>query len=160
MGILPLDLRRRLAEQRFVSSFRRKFGEEGQSMVEFALVAPMMLALVMGIFMFGIFMNSYLSLTDAVETGAQQLALLRGNADDPCATTVTNVENSAPGLTAGSLKFSIKLGGTGYTTTCNGVGMTTGETAQLTVTYPITLNLFGLGSQSYTLSASTTELVQ
>jgi Flp pilus assembly protein TadG len=135
--------------------------ESGSAVAEMAFVViPLMVLMLTGMVWFGIALNNDLALNNAVQAGSEQLALLRGNAADPCASTVTVVENAAPGLAASNLTFAFTLGGTAYTTTCNGITMTSGETAVLTVTYPVTLNIFQLGSHTYTLSATTTELIQ
>lgn len=135
--------------------------ESGSAVAEMAFVVmPLMLLMVTGMVFFGIALNNDLALNNAVQAGSEQLALLRGNAADPCASTVTDVENAAPGLAASNLTFAINLGGTAYTTSCNGVTLTSGETAALTVSYPVTINVFQFGSRTYTLSASTTELIQ
>ena len=42
----------------------------GQAIVEFAIVLPLLLALVLGIVQFAIAFNNYLTLTDAVRAGA------------------------------------------------------------------------------------------
>jgi TadE-like protein len=55
--------------------------EEGQAMVEFALVLPILLLLVMGIIQFGIVFNNYVTLTDGVRAGARQAAVSRTLAD-------------------------------------------------------------------------------
>ena len=49
----------------------------GQSLVEFALVLPILLALVMGIIQFGIILNGYLTITHAVREGARLAAVGR-----------------------------------------------------------------------------------
>ena len=46
----------------------------GQSVVEFALVAPVMLLLVFGMIQFGLVLNAELTLTEAVRQGAQIVA--------------------------------------------------------------------------------------
>ena len=46
--------------------------EDGQAMVEFAIVVPVLLMVVLGIIQFGILFNHSLTLTDAVRAGARQ----------------------------------------------------------------------------------------
>ena len=53
----------------------------GQSLVEFALVLPILLALVMGIIQFGIILNGYVTITHAVREGARLAAV--GRIDGP-----------------------------------------------------------------------------
>ena len=57
-------------------------------MVEFALVAPVLLMLVIGMMQFGLLFNKYITLTDAVRGGARSLAIGRG-LSDPCDLAVT-----------------------------------------------------------------------
>ena len=56
--------------------------EKGQTMVEFALVLPILLVLMLGIAQFGVTFNNYVTLTDAVRAGARKAAVSR-NASDP-----------------------------------------------------------------------------
>ena len=46
-------------------------------MVEFALVLPILLMLLLGVIQFGIAFNHYLAVTDAVRAGARQGAVAR-----------------------------------------------------------------------------------
>lgn len=66
-------------------------------MVEFALVLPVLLLILLAIMKFGILFENYLTLTDAVRSGARTLAIGRGTAD-ACTPAKTQVVNSAPGL--------------------------------------------------------------
>ena len=63
-------------------NLQTKSNEKGQAMVEFAIVLPILLMLVLGIIQFGITFNHYLTLTDAVRAGARQAAVSR-TASDP-----------------------------------------------------------------------------
>jgi TadE-like protein len=58
--------------------------EDGQSLIEFVLVLPVLLLLATGILEFGLMFNQYLSLTDAARTGARALALDAGQSGDVC----------------------------------------------------------------------------
>jgi Flp pilus assembly protein TadG len=147
----------------------RTNNEGGQTLLEFALVLPILLLLVTGIITFAITFNNYIALTDAVNVGSRLLAISRGQTTDPCATTATAVENAAPLLTPAKITFTFVLNGTTYsgascscptTTTgpCANVGQ--GETAQVTATYPYTLSIFGASASSGTMTAQTTELIQ
>jgi Flp pilus assembly protein TadG len=55
--------------------------ERGQTMVEFALVLPMLLVVLLGIFQFGVAFNNYVTLTDAVRAGARKAAVSRQSSD-------------------------------------------------------------------------------
>jgi Flp pilus assembly protein TadG len=51
--------------------------ERGQTMVEFALVLPLMALLLFGVIQFGILFNNYVTLTDAVRAGVRKAAVSR-----------------------------------------------------------------------------------
>jgi Flp pilus assembly protein TadG len=160
----PLDTALRAA--------RRRLGEEeGAALVEFALIAPLMLMLTSGIFIFGIAMNNYLVLTQAVSVAARTLAANGGITLDPCATAYNAVTAAAPNLTPSKLTLSMTLNGVAESgNTCSSSSTTTGAAgdlaggtnATLTVTYPCVLVFYGnaSGATGCTLTASDTELVQ
>ena len=57
--------------------------QDGQAIVELALVLPVLLLLLVGILKFGLLYNNYITLTDSVRVGARSLSLGRG-LHDPC----------------------------------------------------------------------------
>jgi Flp pilus assembly protein TadG len=143
---------------------RRLFASDaGGPLVEFALVLPMMLIVVTGIFYLGIALALYLQLTNATEIGAQLLSVSRGQTTDPCNTTVTAIENAAPNLATGSLTFSYTIDGESYsgsTCTAGAAYMIQGASATVTATYPVHLGIYKQGWSTITLKAQTTELIQ
>lgn len=140
----------------------------GQSAVEFAIVAPILLTLLVAIEVFGIAFNNYLALTFATNTGTQTLAISRGQTTDPCKTTSQAVYSAAPQLTQSNLKFSIVLGSTTVASsaaspTCSGDQeyLVQSQNAQVTVTYPCNLNIMGYNPvPNCALTAQTTMLIQ
>jgi Flp pilus assembly protein TadG len=56
---------------------QRLRGESGQALVEFALVLPALMAILLGIIQFGVVFKDYLTLTDAVREGARKAAVSR-----------------------------------------------------------------------------------
>jgi Flp pilus assembly protein TadG len=157
----------------------RALGEQGGSLVEFALVLPLLLLIITGFTTFGIALNNYLELTEATGIGAQQLAILRGNTLDPCSVAAGAVEEAAPYLTPANLTFTFVLDGTtfgpyaGNTTwsssTCASASNTTGaagdlvqgQSADMIVTYPCNLAVYGINyAPSCKLTAQVTEIVQ
>ena len=152
----------------------RRGGERGAALVEFALVVPILMTFVLGMFSFGIVLNQYLELTNATAIGGQYLSVLRGpNATDPCAQTISAIESAAPLLDPASMNFSFSITylnqSTGATTvypyanktTCTaGVNeLSQGEPVTVTVTYPCTLYVFGNSNflPGCTLQAQITE---
>ena len=140
--------------------------DDGQSVVEFAVCLPLLLLILTGISTFGIALNNYLMLTDAVSIGARQLAISRGQTD-PCSIVAANVKNAAPYLKPSNLTFSVVLNGSSFSGTSCGTStgaptkMIEGASAQVVVTYPCNIAVYGVNlAPSCTLSAQTTELVQ
>src|SRR3569833_668773 len=87
--------------------------DHGNSMVEFALVAPMVMVLITGMFCFGIGINNYMMLTNAVGAGARALALTRNQtspalaASDPYANADQITNQSAVGLNTSAITYSV-----------------------------------------------------
>jgi Flp pilus assembly protein TadG len=142
--------------------------EKGQAAVEFAIVAPILLTLLIAISVFGIAFNNYLALTFATNTAAQTLAISRGQTTDPCQTTSQAVYSAAPQLTQSNLKFSISLGTNSVASsaanpTCSGSQqyLVQSQNAKVTVTYPCNLNIMGYNPvPNCALTAQTTMLIQ
>ena len=112
--------------------------EDGQAMVEFALVAPILFLILFAIIQFGIvFMNS-VALTDAVRTGARKASVSRASAD-PSGATQSAVLNAATDLDASTLAGRIDIS--------TSAGWTQGGSVTVTATYPYSISLFGLATE-------------
>jgi len=147
----------------------RLFRQEGGSLVEFALIAPLMLCLLTGIFGLGFALCFYLQLNNAVDIGARTVAVIRasnsdGTTPDPCAAAYTAITNAAPMLDKTKIKLSFNLNGTSYpnVTSCTSgsANIIAGKTAQVSVTYPYTVMIYGWKPLGLNMSAQTTELLQ
>jgi hypothetical protein len=108
-----------------------------------------------------------MELTDAVSTGARVLAINRGQTTDPCALTVTTVDNATPYMNHSSIVFSFSLNGTTYskTSSCTSgaANLVQGGAATVTVTYPCSIAAYGHvydPASSCTMTAQTTEIIQ
>jgi Flp pilus assembly protein TadG len=77
--------------------------ERGQGILEFALVAPLLFALVGAIFQFGIVFNDWITLTRAVGAGGRAAAVCRFN---PGADPVAVIQAAAPDATVTPASFS------------------------------------------------------
>lgn len=146
-------------------------GDQGSALIEFAMLLPMLLLLTTGILVFGVAMNNYLQLTNAVSIGARTLAVSAQMVLDPCATASTAITNAAPNLNASNFTFTYTLNGTTYsgtscsssTTSTGAAGnLASGTTVTVTATYPLNLSVFGqtFSQSNAVLSATSTELVQ
>jgi len=131
--------------------------------VEIALVTPIILLLMTGMFSLSTVTYQKMELAQAVSVGARSLAVDRGDSD-PCATTANVIYAAAPSLSKTKLSLSFVLNGTSYnnTATCTGgaTNMVAGKTAELTATYPCVLKWYGMGMASCSLSVSTSEVIQ
>jgi Flp pilus assembly protein TadG len=141
-------------------------GEEGNAILEFALVLPPLLFVLMGIFVLGIIYNNYLMLTSATGAGAQQLQQLRGQTSDPCADTYNALVLAAPTLNSSNITLTFNFGGTTESgkTCASGAAIVNGTSAsgmQVTVnsSYPCNFVIMGINFApgGCTLKASATE---
>jgi Flp pilus assembly protein TadG len=135
--------------------------EHGSALVEMAVVMPVVLLLMTGIFTFSMALYQKLELAEAVSSGGRFLAVDRGDTD-PCATTAAKVYAAAPTLNSSNVTLTFVLNGTSYPgATCSGTtNMVSGGSAQLTATYPCSLSVFGKGYSSCSLGEQVTEVVQ
>jgi Flp pilus assembly protein TadG len=160
---------------------RSVFGEDGSTVAETALVLPILLVVLTGIFSFGIILNQYLVLTNAVNGGARAFALSAQASDgsyslmdsgDPCKYAATTIQNSIANLSTSNLSYTItyttyKTGavttytGTGTTSpSCLDLAMNQYDTVEIQAVYPVTPVVFGWSSKTFSLTAQSTELVQ
>jgi Flp pilus assembly protein TadG len=124
-----------------------KRNEQGQTMVEFTLVLPVLMVVILGIIQFGITFNNYVALTDAVRAGARTAAVSRLSST-PSTDTVNRVKNASGDLD------STKVGVTVTTTWVHGDDVT------VTATYPYSISLLGVVVASGNLSSTTTERIE
>ena len=169
------DITTRSLRERIRARLRAR-SEEGQSLLEFALCAPILLIVVTGISTFGFTLNNYLVMTNAVGGSVQNLAMSRGNTLDPCHDTASAFVNASPTLNSSKLKFTYVLNGTTYgqytglsASTCSSSSTTSGaagnlkegQPVQLTVSYPCSLSVYGSNLlPNCNLLVQTTEIVQ
>jgi len=142
---------------------RGKRPDAGNALIEFTLVMTILLLVSTGLVSFGFALHNHLILTNAVNTGAQQLALSRGQTSDPCATASTAITSAAPTLSS-NLTLSFVINGTSYssTTSCpsGASNMVQGASAQVTATYPCVLAVFQEKYASCSLQSQVTEVIQ
>ena len=137
---------------RIVPSSRRWSGfikdNGGGAALEFGIVAPLFLMLVLGIVQFAFTFADYMFLTSAVMAGSQTFSVSRGIAQ-PFTSTVNAMVASAPMLTSAQLKanISIKINGTACasdTACASSLSSATGGSAVVTATYPCDLTILGV----------------
>jgi len=155
---------RSLSIGRRVRAYLRR-GEEGQAMVEMALILPALFAVMTAVFAFAIGFGNELTLTGAVGAAGQHLTTIRTTTSDPCADTLAAIEQAAPNLTPSKINLTLSLNGTTETgTSCpSGAAIMeakgfSGDPVTVTATYPFTLPIMNFkGGLGWVLSATVTE---
>jgi Flp pilus assembly protein TadG len=152
---------------------RRAGRDDGQALVELALALPILLLLLMGIIQFGIMISDYSTLVDAARSGAQELSVGRG-LSDPCDLAVKQaMTNTAGAFSVPASDFTPSFNSTAdycgtssgcpfvYNTSCNSGGtLVQGDQATMSVSYPYTLSVMGLGVLHFTLRSSSSDAIQ
>jgi Flp pilus assembly protein TadG len=142
-----------------VAAARRR----GQSAIEFTLVIPILLLIMTGLLSFGLALHNFMVLTSAVNTGAQLLAISRGQTTDPCATAHSAIAAAAPSLNSGlSLTFVIDGSTYSSTTSCTAgaADMVQGAFAQITASYPCSFGIFEIKNHACNLQTQISEFIQ
>ena len=122
--------------------------DRGQTMVEFALVVPILLMVVFAIIQFGMLYNNYITLTDATRVGARKGAVSR-TAVNPIALTEAATRAAAPGLKPAD--FGVVATATAWAP---------GADITVEATYPYDINILGVVVASGTLRSKTVERVE
>jgi len=149
---------------------RRGADERGQALVEFALVLPVLLIVIIGILQFGVVYNHYIQLTNAADAGARLFSIERGQSN-PCTDVVSQVDAAAATLKSSNVVVTLSAvnspTATSPSTYSSAAGgscpwsspgvLVSGNPVTLTATYPFSLSLFGLSIISSNLSVSATE---
>ena len=117
--------------------------ESGQTMVEMAIVLPVLLVVLIGIVQFGIAFNNYLTLTDAARAGARKAVV-----SHDAGACVSQVQGSASNLKQADLTVS-----------CSS-SWQHGADVTVTAAYPYSLNVLGVVVADGKLSVTTTERVE
>jgi Flp pilus assembly protein TadG len=73
--------------------------QNGQAMVEFALILPLFVALILIVIGFGITLSDYLRVTDIARTAAHDAAIARfSGTSNPCQAAISGAAQAAGGL--------------------------------------------------------------
>jgi Flp pilus assembly protein TadG len=131
-----------------MSRRRRIHDERGQTMVEFALVLPVLCIVLFSIIQFGILYNDYLTVTDAARVGARKAATSR-NAADPVGLAKAAARASATGVDQSKLDVFVTA-----------TAWAPGADVTVEVRYPYNLDIMGVHVKSGVLSSETTERVE
>lgn len=125
--------------------------DEGQAVVEFAVILPVLLLVLFAILQFGVLFNNYIQVTAAAREGARKAATSRalGVAGAESAATAA-AKSAAPGLNASNMGITYP----------NSPTFIQGSDVKVQVTYPYSISIIGLVVSSGNLTASTTMRVE
>jgi Flp pilus assembly protein TadG len=122
--------------------------EQGQTMVEFALVVPILCLILFGVLQFGALYNDYVTLTDASRVGARKATVSKYEVN-PEAAAEAAARGSAKGLDPSKLDILV-----------SSTGWEKGESVTVVATYPYEIDLLGVVVASGDLTSETTERVE
>jgi Flp pilus assembly protein TadG len=125
--------------------------EDGQAMVEFALVATLLLLILFGIVQFAIAFKDSIALTDAVRAGARKAAVSR-TSSDPVGATRQAVLDAATDLNPADVQV--------YVTPDPSPSWAAGSNVTVRATYPYQIDILGIVVASGDLHSETTERVE
>jgi Flp pilus assembly protein TadG len=148
---------------RFKAAKAKSLGERGAALVEFGLLAPVLLLILLGTAQFGLTLNQFVTLTNAVSIGGLQFALSRSDTT-PYTDAVNAVKNAAPSLKPASLTITLSVNGANCGTDAACMAALTnnvGQPSQVTATYPCNLQVMRYNfAPACNLTSQVTERVQ
>lgn len=139
----------------------RRRGDEGQALVELALVLPIMMMLLTGIFLFSVAMYSKIALQTATDQGVQTLATCQNICStNPCDAATTAIQTSTV-LKSSNIGITFLNGPPGTGTAISGgtcSALPPGTVVTVQTTYPCSLTIYNF-VHSCQLTASESEAV-
>jgi Flp pilus assembly protein TadG len=128
---------------------KRLRSNSGQAMVEFALIVPILLVLMLAIFQFGVIFNDKVQVTNASRDAVRKAAVSR-TAANGVADAIAAAKASAPSLNKANMMVSVSPG----------QPWTVGQDLTVTVTYPGHISILGIAVWSGLLTATTSVRVE
>lgn len=132
--------------------------QDGQAYVEFALVLPILLLIVMGIVQFGTAFKDYIALTDSVRVGARQASVSRSIIDpnQRVPIIVQKMKDAAGTLDTSKMVITVSP----YDPVTNTATWAPSGDVTVRASYPFKVNLFGIVIFDSTMNSRTTERVE
>ncbi len=128
----------------------RPHRERGQAMVEFAIIVPILLTVLLGIMQLGVLYNNWVTLTDAARAGARKGAVCRSGCSPDATTATVNAVKDSVGTDLNQSKLTVSVTS----------AWTQGSDVTVEAKYPWSVNVLGIVVASGTLDAKTTERVE
>lgn len=126
------------------SEVRKSRDQRGQAMVEFALVLPVLAILIVAIAQLGLLLNAYLEVTDAARVGARKASVSRKDGGGVAA-AIAAARESTSHLDVDDLDVTVTP-----------KPWPRGTPIEVRVTYPVSIDIFGLVVKSGVLEAEAT----
>jgi Flp pilus assembly protein TadG len=124
---------------------RRRRRSRGQSMVEFTLILPCLMLLILGIYQFGQVYADYIQVTNAARDGGRKAVVSRTDSNG-VSDTIAAAKNATWWLNTSNMTVTVSPA----------QPWTQGQNVTVTVTYPYSINLLGIVIGSGTLKSATT----
>jgi len=129
--------------------------QDGQAFVEFVVILPVLLLVLVAIYQFGQVFVNYMDVTSAAREGARKAAVSRtaGTCSVVDGLAVTSAKAAASDLNQSNLTVTVNR-------TCTNNAYAQSSDVKVTATYPYSVNVMGVVISSGTLSSSTTMRVE
>lgn len=152
----------------------KRNGQRGGALVEFAIIAPVLFMFLIGGLEFGYLIYEYHATDYAAKSGARWASVRGKNcSDSSCPITqakiATFVKSSVPGLDTAASKFSVTAAWASpapasypnsSSVTCSSSAEAQGCLVTVTVTNPVMVHIPLIKTQPFTLTSSSTAVVQ
>ncbi len=129
--------------------------QDGQAVVEFVVILPVLLLVLMAIYQFGQVFVNYMDVTSAAREGARKAAVSRTTG--ACATVdglaISSAKSAASDLNQSTLAVTVAR-------TCTSNAYAQGSDVTVTATYPYSISIMGMVVTSGTLTSATTMRVE
>ena len=132
-----------------MNPFGRLRDQRGQAAVEFALVVPIIVLLLLGVIQIGVAFHDYITLTDAARAGARKAVVDRFS-DETVAQLQQHVRDAAGGLNQSKLQVTVNLP----------APLNSGSALTVTAKYPYSISLLGIVVASGNLSSTMTDRLE
>lgn len=129
--------------------------QDGQAVVEFVVILPVLLLVLMAIYQFGQVFVNYMDVTSASREGARKAAVSRaaGSCSVVDGLAVTAAKGGGSDLNVSNLNVTVSR-------TCTNNTYAQSSDVTVTATYPYSINIMGVVVSSGTLTSSTTMRVE
>jgi Flp pilus assembly protein TadG len=129
--------------------------QDGQAVVEFVVILPVLLLVLMAIYQFGQVFVNYMDVTSAAREGARKAAVSR--TAGVCATVDSLATSAAKGAASDLNQASLNVA---VGRTCTNNAYAQGSDVVVTATYPYSISIMGMVVSSGTLTSATTMRVE